>query len=59
MLSGAYEDDVDNANEIIYTGQGGNNWLGNHRQKTEQTLLCGNLALKVCSYGTFDVLYKK
>ncbi|KAG0517903.1 hypothetical protein BDA96_09G128900 [Sorghum bicolor] len=46
VMSGAYEDDVDNADEIIYTGQGGNNWLGNRRQKAEQTLLRGNLALK-------------
>ncbi|RLN30434.1 hypothetical protein C2845_PM05G23990 [Panicum miliaceum] len=46
VLSGVYEDDLDNANEIIYTGQGGNNWLGNCRQITAQTLLHGNLALK-------------
>uniref|UniRef100_K3ZCJ1 Histone-lysine N-methyltransferase n=2 Tax=Setaria italica TaxID=4555 RepID=K3ZCJ1_SETIT len=46
VLSGVYEDDVDNANEIIYTGEGGNNWLGNRQQKTAQTLLRGNLALK-------------
>lgn len=54
VMSGAYEDDVDNADEIIYTGQGGNNWLGNRRQKAEQTLVRGNLALKVCSCGNFD-----
>ncbi|KAJ1262694.1 hypothetical protein BS78_09G129300 [Paspalum vaginatum] len=46
VLSGVYEDDLDNANEIIYTGQGGNNWLGDRHKKTEQTLLRGNLALK-------------
>ncbi|KAG2627903.1 hypothetical protein PVAP13_3KG265290 [Panicum virgatum] len=46
VLSGVYEDDLDNANEIIYTGQGGNNLLGNRRQITAQTLLYGNLALK-------------
>ncbi|PUZ66191.1 hypothetical protein GQ55_3G287300 [Panicum hallii var. hallii] len=46
VLSGVYEDDLDNANEIIYTGQGGNNWLGNRLQITAQTLLRGNLALK-------------
>ncbi|XP_066367440.1 histone-lysine N-methyltransferase, H3 lysine-9 specific SUVH4-like isoform X2 [Miscanthus floridulus] len=50
VMSGAYEDDVDNADEIIYTGQGGNNWLGNRRQKAEQTLFRGNLALKVVDY---------
>uniref|UniRef100_A0A0A8Z2H7 YDG domain-containing protein n=1 Tax=Arundo donax TaxID=35708 RepID=A0A0A8Z2H7_ARUDO len=46
VMSGLYEDDFDNANEIIYTGQGGNNWLGKRHQKTEQTLFRGNLALK-------------
>ena len=45
-MSGAYEDDFDKADEIIYTGEGGNNLLGNGHQKTEQTLLRGNLALK-------------
>ncbi|KAG2619590.1 hypothetical protein PVAP13_3NG122700 [Panicum virgatum] len=47
VLSGVYEDDLDNANEIIYTGQGGNNLLGNRQQITAQKLLCGNLALKL------------
>ncbi|CAL5094701.1 unnamed protein product [Urochloa decumbens] len=37
VLSGVYVDDFDSANEIIYTGQG---------EKTAQTLLRGNLALK-------------
>ncbi|CAO2150119.1 unnamed protein product [Urochloa humidicola] len=37
VLSGVYKGDIDNANEIIYTGQG---------EKTVQTLLRGNLALK-------------
>uniref|UniRef100_A0A452Z0E9 YDG domain-containing protein n=1 Tax=Aegilops tauschii subsp. strangulata TaxID=200361 RepID=A0A452Z0E9_AEGTS len=46
VMSGAYEDDFDKADEIIYTGEGGNNLLGNGHQKTEQTLLRGNLALK-------------
>ena len=53
-MSGAYEDDFDKADEIIYTGEGGNNLLGNGHQKTEQTLLRGNLALKVTSRGSFD-----
>ncbi|KAL6610041.1 hypothetical protein ACP70R_040010 [Stipagrostis hirtigluma subsp. patula] len=43
---GIYEDDFDKANEIVYTGEGGNNWLGNRQQKTEQILVRGNLALK-------------
>ncbi|KAL0344191.1 UNVERIFIED_CONTAM: Histone-lysine N-methyltransferase, H3 lysine-9 specific SUVH4 [Sesamum angustifolium] len=28
VLSGQYEDDLDNCDEIVYTGQGGNNLLG-------------------------------
>jgi euchromatic histone-lysine N-methyltransferase len=47
VMSGVYEDDFDKADEIIYTGEGGNNFLGNGHQKTNQTLLRGNLALKV------------
>ncbi|KAK3138901.1 hypothetical protein QOZ80_5AG0374900 [Eleusine coracana subsp. coracana] len=46
VMSGVYEDDFDKADEIIYTGQGGNNCLGNRHQKTEQKMLGGNLALK-------------
>jgi euchromatic histone-lysine N-methyltransferase len=58
VLSGEYEDDVDNANEIIYTGQGGNNWFGNRQQKTAQTLVQGNLALKVSSHVPFDPIFQ-
>ena len=47
MLSGAYEDDVDNSEDVIYTGQGGNDLLGNKRQIADQVLKRGNLALKV------------
>ncbi|XP_062231284.1 histone-lysine N-methyltransferase, H3 lysine-9 specific SUVH4-like [Phragmites australis] len=57
VMSGVYEDDFDNANEIIYTGQGLFNWLGNRHQKTEQTLLRGNLALKISSRGSFDLIF--
>lgn len=46
-MSGIYEDDLDKADEIIYTGQGGNDLLGNHRQIGSQQLARGNLALKV------------
>lgn len=48
MLSGQYEDDVDNSEEIVYTGQGGNDLLGNKRQIKDQVMSRGNLALKVC-----------
>ena len=57
VMSGVYEDDFDKADEIIYTGEGGNNLLGNSHQKTNQTLLRGNLALKVSSYGSVVVFY--
>ncbi|VAH68141.1 unnamed protein product [Triticum turgidum subsp. durum] len=46
VMSGIYEDDLDKADEIIYTGQGGNDLLGNHRQIGSQQLNRGNLALK-------------
>lgn len=47
VLSGQYEDDVDNSDEIVYTGQGGNDLLGNKRQIQDQVMRAGNLALKV------------
>lgn len=50
MLSGQYEDDLDNMEEIVYTGEGGNNLLGNKKQRKDQVLLRGNLALKVCDF---------
>ncbi|CAO2172614.1 unnamed protein product [Urochloa humidicola] len=46
VMSGIYEDGLDKADEIIYTGQGGNDLLGNHRQIGSQQLKRGNLALK-------------
>ena len=48
VLSGQYEDDLDNSEDVIYTGQGGNNLLGNKKQILDQKMLRGNLALKVC-----------
>ncbi|XP_023633385.1 histone-lysine N-methyltransferase, H3 lysine-9 specific SUVH4-like, partial [Capsella rubella] len=48
VLSGQYEDDLDNADTVTYTGQGGHNLTGNKRQIKDQLLLRGNLALKVC-----------
>nr|GEX65342.1 histone-lysine N-methyltransferase, H3 lysine-9 specific SUVH4 isoform X1 [Tanacetum cinerariifolium] len=32
VMSGMYEDDVDKCADVVYTGQGGNNLLGNKRQ---------------------------
>lgn len=46
VLSGQYEDDLDNSEDVIYTGQGGNNLLGNKKQVSDQKLERGNLALK-------------
>uniref|UniRef100_A0A7N0T7Q8 Uncharacterized protein n=1 Tax=Kalanchoe fedtschenkoi TaxID=63787 RepID=A0A7N0T7Q8_KALFE len=46
VISGQYEDDLDNSEDVIYTGQGGNNLLGNKRQVKDQDLNRGNLALK-------------
>jgi hypothetical protein len=56
-MSGIYEDDFDKADKIIYTGQGGNNWIGNRHQKTEQKMLHGNLALNVSWHYSFDSLF--
>jgi hypothetical protein len=48
VLSGMYEDDLDNAEDVVYTGQGGHNLTGDKRQMRDQKLERGNLALKVC-----------
>lgn len=48
VVSGQYEDDQDNYEEIVYTGQGGNDLLGNKRQIKDQVMERGNLGLKVC-----------
>lgn len=48
VLSGMYEDDLDNAEDVIYTGQGGQNLTGNKRQIRDQKMERGNLALKNC-----------
>ncbi|XP_039040088.1 uncharacterized protein LOC120178237 [Hibiscus syriacus] len=46
VLSGQYEDDFDNSEEIVYTGEGGNDLLGDKHQIKDQVMLRGNLALK-------------
>lgn len=50
-MSGMYEDDVDNSADVVYTGQGGNDLLGNKRQIGDQVLARGNLGLKVSCFG--------
>ncbi|XP_073117002.1 histone-lysine N-methyltransferase, H3 lysine-9 specific SUVH4 isoform X1 [Elaeis guineensis] len=46
VLSGMYEDDLDNSENIVYTGQGGHDLLGNKHQIRDQKMERGNLALK-------------
>ncbi|XP_074275161.1 histone-lysine N-methyltransferase, H3 lysine-9 specific SUVH4-like isoform X2 [Silene latifolia] len=46
VMSGQYEDDLDNSEDVIYTGQGGNNLLGDKKQIGDQKMERGNLALK-------------
>ncbi|CAN1137594.1 Histone-lysine N-methyltransferase, H3 lysine-9 specific SUVH4 [Linum perenne] len=48
VLSGMYEDDLDNADDVSYTGQGGHNLTGDKRQCKDQVMERGNLALKNC-----------
>ncbi|KAG6656146.1 histone-lysine N-methyltransferase, H3 lysine-9 specific SUVH4-like isoform X2 [Carya illinoinensis] len=48
VLSGMYEDDLDNAEDVVYTGQGGHDLTGNKRQIQDQKMERGNLALKNC-----------
>ncbi|GMN57388.1 hypothetical protein TIFTF001_026500 [Ficus carica] len=48
VLSGMYEDDLDNAEDVVYTGQGGHNLTGDKRQIRDQVMERGNLALKNC-----------
>ncbi|XP_076946382.1 histone-lysine N-methyltransferase, H3 lysine-9 specific SUVH4-like [Bidens hawaiensis] len=46
VLSGQYEDDQDNYEDIVYTGQGGNHFTGGKHQFKNQEMSRGNLALK-------------
>ncbi|KAI3840601.1 hypothetical protein MKX03_004613 [Papaver bracteatum] len=46
VMSGQYEDDLDNSDDVIYTGQRGNDLLGNKSQVADQVMERGNLALK-------------
>ncbi|CAK9184976.1 unnamed protein product [Ilex paraguariensis] len=45
VASGAYADDLDNANVLIYSGQGGN-VVRKNKEPEDQKLVRGNLALK-------------
>eukprot|EP00250_Pteridium_aquilinum_P006782 c16624_g2_i1 orf=425-2674(+) len=45
VASGGYEDDKDDGNTLIYSGQGGNNHRGSKKQESNQALVRGNLAM--------------
>ncbi|TYI94484.1 hypothetical protein E1A91_D02G207300v1 [Gossypium mustelinum] len=46
VMSGQYEDDFGNREEIVYTGEGEKDIPGKKRQFRDQVMRCGNLALK-------------
>ncbi|XP_043481565.1 E3 ubiquitin-protein ligase UHRF1-like [Leptopilina heterotoma] len=57
VLSGGYEDDVDNGEEFYYTGSGGRDLTGNKRtavQSCDQVLTLSNKALALNCYAEFD-----
>lgn len=47
-MSGQYEHEFGNREEIVYTGEGERDIPGKKRQFRDQVMRCGNLALKVC-----------
>ncbi|XP_057724612.1 histone-lysine N-methyltransferase family member SUVH9-like [Arachis stenosperma] len=54
IVSGGYEDDMDEGDVIIYTGQGGQA-MNSVRQATHQKLESGNLALERSMYHNIEV----
>jgi hypothetical protein len=54
VASGNYEDDDDNGETLVYTGQGANDLLGNRKQIGDQKLVAGNLALNVGIFPTCE-----
>ncbi|XP_019078091.1 histone-lysine N-methyltransferase, H3 lysine-9 specific SUVH4 isoform X2 [Vitis vinifera] len=46
VLSGNYEDNEDDMEEVVYSGEGGNDILGTKQQIRDQVMERGNLALK-------------
>ncbi|KAM7250216.1 hypothetical protein ACFE04_022099 [Oxalis oulophora] len=55
VMSGQYQGDLDKADEIIYSGQGGHNLLGNKSQIKDQKMERGTLALKNCIEAALPV----
>ena len=45
VSSGEYDDDAEDSDVIIYTGQGGNFFMNKDKHTTDQKLQRGNLAL--------------
>ncbi|KAE8021256.1 hypothetical protein FH972_007163 [Carpinus fangiana] len=62
VLSGMYEDDLDNADDVVYTGQGGHNLTGNKHQIQDQKMELIRGHESKSSYTgkvyTYDGLYK-
>ncbi|XP_072761128.1 E3 ubiquitin-protein ligase UHRF1 [Anoplolepis gracilipes] len=57
VLSGGYEDDIDNGDEFLYTGSGGRDLSGNKRtagQSSDQTLTRMNKALAKNCYAKLN-----
>ena len=57
VISGGYEDDVDNGEEFTYTGSGGRDLSGNKRtaeQSSDQELTKVNAAIAKNCYAKFD-----
>ena len=57
VISGGYEDDVDEGEEFTYTGSGGRDLSGNKRtaeQSSDQTLTKVNAAIAMNCYAEFD-----
>eukprot|EP00326_Haptolina_ericina_P024959 CAMPEP_0181192120 /NCGR_PEP_ID=MMETSP1096-20121128/13112_1 /TAXON_ID=156174 ORGANISM="Chrysochromulina ericina, Strain CCMP281" /NCGR_SAMPLE_ID=MMETSP1096 /ASSEMBLY_ACC=CAM_ASM_000453 /LENGTH=204 /DNA_ID=CAMNT_0023281491 /DNA_START=6 /DNA_END=620 /DNA_ORIENTATION=+ len=55
VLSGGYENDVDDGCTFEYTGEGGNDFLGSKLQTGDQRLKGGNLALANCKMHAVPV----
>lgn len=57
VLSGNYEDNEDDMEEVVYSGEGGNDILGTKQQIRDQVMERGNLALKVCVIWKLSLCY--
>eukprot|EP00252_Welwitschia_mirabilis_P021539 TRINITY_DN5550_c0_g1_i1.p1 TRINITY_DN5550_c0_g1~~TRINITY_DN5550_c0_g1_i1.p1 ORF type:complete len:1158 (+),score=198.12 TRINITY_DN5550_c0_g1_i1:167-3640(+) len=55
IASGGYADDEDQGDVLIYTGQGGNNYVMDKKQAVDQKLERGNLALERSMHFGFEI----